>query len=88
MDDDCLSKLGDLSVVDDARVLIKQDGSDVYACSNQGLYQLSLFKGDIMLKGIALGYAVTDIDFTDQHIIAATFQHGIKRIQKIEKGMI
>ncbi len=61
---------------------LKQNQQEVYACTNQGLYKLSIFKGDVMLKSIVLGYAVTDIEFTDQYIIAVTYQNGIKKIRK------
>jgi len=59
-----------------------QDQGDVYICTNRGLYRFYEFKNNLIIRSVAVGYAVTDIEMTETHILMATLQYGIRKMER------
>jgi hypothetical protein len=61
---------------------LKQHQNEAYICTNRGLYRISVFNNNLVLRSVELGYAVTDLQITNDYYIITTFQNGIKKIKR------
>ncbi|MBD0379359.1 hypothetical protein [Paenibacillus sedimenti] len=56
-------------------------GSEVYACSDRGLFRISCIRDQITLISVRLGCPVTDIDCNADNLYMATLFQGIQRLE-------
>lgn len=57
-------------------------GSEVYVCSDRGLFRINYIRNRITLMSVRLGCAVTDIDCDGSNMYMATLFEGIQTIDR------